>query len=102
MVDLAVQLINRQTAKYDPSDFEDRYETRVRAMIDAKIAGMPLVADEEKPSMRGNVIDLVVALKKSIAESKAAEPKAAKTAPKGPPPNKGSPQPANRATRKRA
>ena len=29
-VDLAVQLINRQTAKYDPADLEDRYETRLR------------------------------------------------------------------------
>src|ERR1700731_2473365 len=49
MVDLAVQLINRQTAKYDPADLEDRYETRLRAMIDAKLAGMPMEADEEKP-----------------------------------------------------
>ena len=57
MVALAVQLINRQSAKYDPVDLEDRYETRLRLMIDAKIAGLPL-ANEEKPSSRGNVIDL--------------------------------------------
>src|ERR1700686_4669011 len=47
-VDLAVQLINRQTAKYDPADLEDRYETRLRAMIDAKLAGMPMEGDQEK------------------------------------------------------
>jgi DNA end-binding protein Ku len=35
MVDLAMQLIQRQSGKYDPSDLEDRYETRLRAMIDA-------------------------------------------------------------------
>ena len=44
MVDLATQLIKRQTGKYDPADLEDRYENRLRAMIDAKVAGMPLEA----------------------------------------------------------
>ena len=39
MVQLAKQLIDRQTTKYDPSDLEDRYETRLRAMIDAKLKG---------------------------------------------------------------
>ena len=39
MVALAKQLIERQTTTYDPSDLEDRYETRLRAMIDAKLKG---------------------------------------------------------------
>jgi DNA end-binding protein Ku len=95
MVDLAVQLINRQTGRYDPADLVDRYENRLRAMIDAKVAGMPLEA-EERPYERSNVIDLVAALRKSLEEAKA------DTAPKGPPPKKGSPQPANKAPRKRA
>jgi DNA end-binding protein Ku len=73
----------------------------LRAMIDAKIAGLPL-AEEEKPFSRGNVIDLVAALRKSIAESTAAKTRAAKLPPKGPPPKKGSPQPASKASRKRA
>jgi DNA end-binding protein Ku len=87
MVDLAVQLINRQTATYDPADLEDRYETRLRAMIDAKAAGLPLVADEVPD--RGNVIDLVAALRKSVAEAEKTEKaegaaKAEKRAPKMP------------------
>jgi DNA end-binding protein Ku len=97
-----VQLINRQSAKYDPSDLEDRYEIRLREMIDAKLAGMPVKADDETPSKRGNIIDLVAALSKSLAESTAAETRAAKGVPKGPPPTKGSPQPASKASRKRA
>ena len=32
MIQLATQLIDRQTGKYDPSDVEDRYETRLRAV----------------------------------------------------------------------
>src|ERR1700761_5317766 len=39
MVKLATQLIDRQTAAYDPTDIEDRYETRLRAMLDAKLKG---------------------------------------------------------------
>jgi hypothetical protein len=39
MVQLAVQLIARQTSEYDPADLEDRYETRLRAMLDAKVQG---------------------------------------------------------------
>jgi hypothetical protein len=53
MVALAKQLIDRQTTTYDPSDLEDRYETRLRAMIDAA---------------ESNVIDLMVALKKSLSQ----------------------------------
>ena len=39
MIQLATQLIDRQTGKYDPADIEDRYETRLRAVIDAKLKG---------------------------------------------------------------
>jgi non-homologous end joining protein Ku len=35
----AKQLIDRQTTTYDPSDLEDRYETRLRAMIEARLKG---------------------------------------------------------------
>jgi DNA end-binding protein Ku len=82
MVDLAVQLIKRQSSKYDPVELEDRYETRLRAMIDAKIAGLPLVADEIPD--RGNVIDLVAALRKSVAEATTAEKAANRSSPKMP------------------
>ena len=39
MVALATQLVPRQSGEYDASDFEDRYETRLRAMIEAKLKG---------------------------------------------------------------
>ena len=65
----------------------------------SKIHGMVVI--EAIIDERGNVIDLVSALRKSLEASKAAEPKAG-NAPKGPPPKKGPPQPASKATRKRA
>ena len=67
MVQLAVQLIDRQTGKYDPSDVEDRYETRLRAMIDAKLAGKGVEPAKEEPK-ESNVIDLMAALKKSLGQ----------------------------------
>jgi DNA end-binding protein Ku len=67
LVALAVELIKRQSSPYSPDDLEDRYETRLREMIDAKLAGMPMVAEPQPTVGRGNVIDLVAALKKSLA-----------------------------------
>ena len=68
MVKLAVQLIDRQTSEYDPSDLEDRYETRLRAMLDAKIQGAE-VHDAVPAPISGNVIDLMAALRKSLGEA---------------------------------
>lgn len=48
MVQLAVQLIDRQTSRYDPSDVEDRYETRLRAMLEAKLRGEGLHPEERR------------------------------------------------------
>lgn len=55
MVQLAKQLIDRQTTKYDPADLEDRYESRLRALIDAKLKGGGIGlgrADRARPRQR--------------------------------------------------
>jgi DNA end-binding protein Ku len=81
MVKLAVQLIERQTGKYDPADVEDRYEARLRDVIDAKLKGEGIEAfDEEEPD-RGNVIDLMSALRKSLGNDNEATPDAKPSAP---------------------
>jgi DNA end-binding protein Ku len=84
MVQLAKQLIERQSGHYDASDLEDRYETRLRAMIDAKLKGEGLEeeADSDEPD-RGNVVDLMAALKKSLGQSTEA-PRAATETRKAP------------------
>jgi DNA end-binding protein Ku len=94
MVKLAKQLIDRQTGEYDPADVEDRYETRLRAVIDAKLKGEGIeMADEEEPD-RGNVIDLMAALKRSLGQEAERKPAAkakkaaAKSAPKKTPARK--------------
>ena len=69
MIQLATQLIDRQTGTYDPADVEDRYESRLRAMIEAKLKGEGMEAEPEEEPERGNVIDLMAALKKSLGQT---------------------------------
>ena len=92
MVQLATQLVDRQTAAYEPGDIEDRYETRLRAMIDAKLKGEGINVDAAPEPVATNVIDLMAALRRSIAEDDKAKAEAAPqpgkskkaAAPKGP------------------
>jgi DNA end-binding protein Ku len=80
MIKLAEQLIERQTGPFDAKDFEDRYEQRLRAVIDAKLKGEG-VEPEEEDEGSSNVIDLMAALRQSLGQS-GKEAKPAKAAAK--------------------
>jgi DNA end-binding protein Ku len=69
MVQLATQLVQRQSGKYDSADLEDRYETRLRAMIEAKLKGEGVELIEPAEPNRTNVVDLMAALKKSLGQA---------------------------------
>jgi len=62
-------LLQRQSGKYDAADLEDRYETRMRAMIDAKLKGEGIDTSEPEVPERTNVVDLMAALKKSLGQA---------------------------------
>jgi len=66
MVKLATQLIDRQKGEFEPADTEDRYETRLREVIAAKLKGEGITPREEEAPARDNVIDLMAALKASL------------------------------------
>ncbi|HEV2558315.1 MAG TPA: Ku protein [Microvirga sp.] len=74
MRDLAGHIIETKAADFDPSRFEDRYETAVVALIRSKQTGEPAKAPAApKPS---NVVNLMDALRRSVdAEAPAARPK---------------------------
>ena len=76
MVKLACQLIDRQEAKFYPADIEDRYETRLRAVIEAKLKGEGIAPARAAPA-ESNVIDLMAAQRRSLGQDK---PKPAKAA----------------------
>jgi DNA end-binding protein Ku len=67
MLALATQLIERQAGRYEPADVEDRYETRLRDLIAAKLKGEGLAPEPEEPEA-SNVVDLMTALKQSLAQ----------------------------------
>ena len=69
MVALATQLVQRQSGKYDASDLEDRYETRLRAMIEAKLNGEDSDLSALEEPARTDVVDLMAALKKSLGQA---------------------------------
>lgn len=83
MVKLAGQLVSRQAAKFEPADFEDRYEARLRDVIAAKLKGEHIEPEVAERPGGDNVIDLMAALKRSLGgKSKTTEtPKRRKAAP---------------------
>jgi DNA end-binding protein Ku len=74
MVALATQLIERQNGKFQPDDSEDRYEAKLREVIDAKLKGEGIAPEQPSEPDRGNVIDLMAALKASLGQNKPAPP----------------------------
>ncbi len=66
LIDLATHIIDKKQAAFDPSGFEDRYESALLELIQAKQKGKkpPVVQAAERPA---NVVNLFEALKKSLA-----------------------------------
>jgi DNA end-binding protein Ku len=69
MVKLAMQLIERQTAPFEPSDMEDRYEARLREVIASKLKGEGIAPPEPQRTRPDNVVDLMTALKASLSRA---------------------------------
>jgi DNA end-binding protein Ku len=66
---LAQQLIESLAAPFEPQKYRDEYQENVRGMIDAKLKGQE-VTEVAQPHL-APVIDLMEALKKSLAETQA-------------------------------
>jgi DNA end-binding protein Ku len=64
---LAEQFIQQLTAAFDPEQYKDEYQQRVLALVETKRAGQVVAGQTQKPRL-APVIDLMEALKKSIAE----------------------------------
>lgn len=68
MMDLAMKLVEQKTDKFDPSKFDDRYENRLKQLIEAKLEGVELEPEEYEEAPK--VINLMDALKQSLAEGR--------------------------------
>ena len=66
MLQLAEKLIEQKVTHFDPKQYEDRYETALMEMIKQKLKGhKPIIAAAPE---RGNVINLMDALKASLSQ----------------------------------
>ena len=73
MLDLAKHIVEKKSGAFEPELFEDHYETALIDLINKKRSGMPIAA-KAAPKSSGNVINLMDALKKSIANEKDTAP----------------------------
>ena len=77
MLATARTIIDKRTGSFDASKYRDRYQEALRELIEAKMRGLPIKPQEV--SAPAPVIDLMAALKRSLAQempaAKVATPK---------------------------
>jgi DNA end-binding protein Ku len=81
-LDMAQTLIDNLTANWDPGEFKDEYREAMLRIVEAKINGEEIEVVEAEPAAK--VVDLMEALKASVAAAKKeakAEPATKKKAP---------------------
>jgi len=71
MIDLASHILDTKAGRFDASQFKDEYELTLRKLVKRKAAGKTIEVPAERED-RGNVIDLMDALRKSIKDGRAA------------------------------
>jgi DNA end-binding protein Ku len=67
-LDMAVQLVESMKGDFEPEDYRNDYRDTLRAMLEAKLAGEEIAVPE--PAEPAQVIDLMEALKASVAQAK--------------------------------
>ncbi|HOD01811.1 MAG TPA: Ku protein [Clostridiales bacterium] len=67
-MNMAKLLINSMDTPFEPSQYKDEYQTKLRELIENKISGKEIVAAKDEGT--GKVIDLMEALKASVDKAK--------------------------------
>lgn len=66
---LALQIIDSLTEKWDPSKYQDTFRDRVMKLVEEKAKGGEIAVEPER-EQGGEVVDLLAALKASLAKGK--------------------------------
>jgi DNA end-binding protein Ku len=75
MLDLAKHIVEQKSGSFEPEAFEDHYESALVDLINKKRSGIRL-PPKAAPKTGGNVINLMDALKRSLASEKQSAPAA--------------------------
>ena len=75
---LARQVIESLVAKFEPEELTSEYRRDLRAMLDAKLAGEEIKVPEPVPE--APVVDLMEALRRSVADAQKKKPARARGA----------------------
>ena len=94
MLELAEHIIKTKKGNFDPTKFDDRYEAAVAELVKAKLEGKKI--EVRKAPERGNVIDLMAALRESAGLSRK------KTAARPSPPSRRAARPKSTTQRRKA
>ena len=76
MLEIAEKIVEQQAGEFDPSTFTDRYEDAVRDLIARKKKGQKVTTAPPIESDGGKVIDLMDALRRSLAGGGASKERA--------------------------
>jgi DNA end-binding protein Ku len=76
---MARQLVSSMVGEFDPEEFVNEYRGELRAMLEAKLEGKEISVPE--PAEVAPVIDLMEALKESVAQAQKSKAPAAKKTP---------------------
>jgi DNA end-binding protein Ku len=78
-LDMARQLVASLVGEFAPEEFENEYRGELRAMLEAKLAGEEIAVPE--PAEVAPVVDLMDALKQSVAQAQKSKDAAGKKTP---------------------
>lgn len=68
---MAESYISALSGDFDPGEYADHYREALEEVIEAKAAGREIVAPDEVAQDSGQVVDLMEALRRSVADAKA-------------------------------
>ena len=88
MIELASHILDSKAGRFDASQFKDQYELALRKLVKRKASGKTIEIPAERED-RGNVVDLMEALRNSVRPRKAAALKTKADSKKNAPARKG-------------